>query len=139
MVRDRPAEQSSNLAADRRAVSKSSLFVEGEAARRLLLGRYFSMAHATEQVHERRVVRLHDLLLTKIGWGFDVFQTIPKISYIDTDIGKSYEFKEATSMGRKRKWVEDTVGRFAEGTFARIAAAWENRGRDRLHSRSCRA
>jgi hypothetical protein len=28
----------------------------------------------------------------------------------------------ATPMGRKRKWVEDTVARFAEGTFARIAA-----------------
>jgi hypothetical protein len=28
----------------------------------------------------------------------------------------------ATGMGRKRKWVEDTVARFAEGTFARIAA-----------------
>ena len=27
----------------------------------------------------------------------------------------------AMSMGRKRKWVEDTVARFAEGTFARIA------------------
>jgi hypothetical protein len=25
-------------------------------------------------------------------------------------------------MGRKRKWVEDTVARFAEGTFARIVA-----------------
>jgi len=25
-------------------------------------------------------------------------------------------------MGRKRKWVEDAVARFAEGTFARIAA-----------------
>jgi hypothetical protein len=28
----------------------------------------------------------------------------------------------AMPMGRKRKWIEDTVARFAEGTFARIAA-----------------
>jgi len=28
----------------------------------------------------------------------------------------------AMPMGRKRKWVEDTVARFAEGTFARINA-----------------
>jgi hypothetical protein len=27
----------------------------------------------------------------------------------------------AVPMARKRKWVEDTVARFAEGTFARIA------------------
>ena len=28
----------------------------------------------------------------------------------------------ATPMGRKRKWVEDAVARFPEGTFARINA-----------------